>query len=274
MKTACFATSAILLIKNAASGINGQSLARQKVMERYKTKCDTDPKYSSMTHTECYGKLSSEIEADVKSTTAGINKVNDIIDKKVKGASKTEGVFENSVIDQPALVDDLKKSIDAEWKTEVNGEEVKTADLTTTEQVRSVLLVQELKRAGAGPEAVASAENEMKSALNNVAYLNKQKKQTLDASNALGVDPSRVSSIETRNPRVQIWPGTFYKDIKMGLKGTGLPLIEDNVAVHLFQYSGKNYLAVLIGGADKQISDSYYLDNGNWVKTKEPDTLR
>src|SRR3989344_461643 len=171
MKTACFATSAILLIKNAASGINGQSLARQKVMERYKTKCDTDPKYSSMTHTECYGKLSSEIEADVKSTTAGINKVNDIIDEKVKGAPKTEGVFENSVIDQPALVDDLKKSINAEWKTEVNGEEVKTA-------------------------------------------------------------------------------------------------------VHLFQYSGKNYLAVLIGGADKQISDSYYLDNGNWVKTKEPDTLR
>ena len=275
MKTACFATSAILLIKNAASGINGESLARQKVMERYKTKCDTDPKYSSMTHTECYGKLSSEIEADVKSTTAGINKVNDIIDKKVKGASKTEGVFENSVIDQPALVDDLKKSIDPEWMVKVNGEEVKTADLTTTEQVRSVLLVQELKRAGAGPEAVASAENEMKSALNNVAYLNKQKKQTLDASNALGVDPSRVSSIETRNPRVQIWPGTFYKDIRVKLSGgDSKPTIDDNTAVHLFSYSGKNYLAVLIGGADKTISKSYYLEGGKWVGTTDPTVIR
>ncbi len=57
LKGACFATSAVLMIKNMATGTGGEAAARSKVMAEYKEICDTDSRYREMTRTECYNKL-------------------------------------------------------------------------------------------------------------------------------------------------------------------------------------------------------------------------
>jgi len=90
LKGACFATSAVLMIKNMASGISGEAAARSKVMAGYREICDTDSKYREMTRTECYNELSDEIDADVTSMAESLEGVN------VYMKSCQEGNVENS----------------------------------------------------------------------------------------------------------------------------------------------------------------------------------
>jgi len=55
LKGACFATSAVLMIKNMVSGTGGVAAARTEVMGEYKKICDTE--YPDKSRTECYNDL-------------------------------------------------------------------------------------------------------------------------------------------------------------------------------------------------------------------------
>jgi len=102
MKSACFASAAVLNIKNALSGFDGSAIARNKIMtgiggwNEYCEKAVNEKQFSSVE--ECLFKKSSEIDRDVKIYGDNIKKTNDEIKKiqsEVKDRKKVEEIFKN-----------------------------------------------------------------------------------------------------------------------------------------------------------------------------------
>jgi hypothetical protein len=102
LKTACFATSAVLTFKNFATGLSGETIARQKVMtgdNGWRNRCSAmvgeNLKYSTMD--QCYIANSAEIDAEVDKYTNAINSVNSKIEKIQNGVTTNTDVFGQSV---------------------------------------------------------------------------------------------------------------------------------------------------------------------------------
>ncbi|MGC9310031.1 MAG: tetratricopeptide repeat protein, partial [Candidatus Nanoarchaeia archaeon] len=76
-KGACFATSTVLMLKNMVSGLSGETMARQHVMEGYRDRCDRlveSEQYTS--RSKCYTDLSDEINSDVSKWQQAIQETN------------------------------------------------------------------------------------------------------------------------------------------------------------------------------------------------------
>ncbi|MFA6452254.1 MAG: phage tail tip lysozyme [Candidatus Pacearchaeota archaeon] len=120
MKAACFATSAVLQVKNLFANLGGKSIARNEVMrdsggwndmcsaalategkvapEKYKNLMAPGP-YNSLD--DCFGKNSKAIESDVNILNSEINKVNEEIKKSEDsgGFVKSAGVLGGKAVD-------------------------------------------------------------------------------------------------------------------------------------------------------------------------------
>ncbi|MEK6910946.1 MAG: hypothetical protein AABW82_04180 [Nanoarchaeota archaeon] len=104
LKTACFATAGVLTIKNLLDGVGGEALARQQTMTGpggWTEKCGQmvakkEKGYTSMT--QCYNGEADKINADVKTRTDALTKVNENIAQVEKDPSiVTKGVLESTV---------------------------------------------------------------------------------------------------------------------------------------------------------------------------------
>ncbi|MDO8563818.1 MAG: hypothetical protein Q7R87_02325 [Nanoarchaeota archaeon] len=104
LKTACFATAGVLTIKNLLDGVGGEALARQQTMTGpggWTEKCgqmvaQKEKGYTSMT--QCYNGEADKINADVKTRTEALTKVNENIAQVEKDPSiVTKGVLESTV---------------------------------------------------------------------------------------------------------------------------------------------------------------------------------
>ncbi|MEK6890140.1 MAG: hypothetical protein AABX35_03040 [Nanoarchaeota archaeon] len=104
LKTACFATAGVLTIKNLLDGVGGEALARQQTMTGpggWTEKCGQmvakkEKGYTSMT--QCYNGEADKINADVKTRTEALTKVNENIAQVEKDPSiVTKGVLESTV---------------------------------------------------------------------------------------------------------------------------------------------------------------------------------
>ncbi len=156
LKAACFATSAVLTLKNFYTGLSGQALARQDVMrgdkgwtEICKKEVYTDK--TSPTMDACFLKHNGEIEQDVKARQAQIEKTN----SKIKETQKviSSNIIQGTNIDTKASAKALGKSLRDEHGNEqlnlpgnkrwvIPGKEnsAKVKDVVTDENIESGLV--------------------------------------------------------------------------------------------------------------------------------------
>jgi len=87
MKGTCFAVSTVLTLKNMANNFDGTSMARQKVMERYKVICEKE--YGKELMDKCYLDKSSEIQDEIDNYKAALNKVNEDLENAQGGNTKS-----------------------------------------------------------------------------------------------------------------------------------------------------------------------------------------
>jgi len=127
LKTACFATSSVLIAKNFLTGLSGEGIARQKVMNSYWTDyCKqhlTSVGGEYHTLNECYLARSSDINRDVAKVKDLLNAENEQIkgieDKYKTSASGIGGVFGESSVNTNASANDFAQVVKRE-----HGEEV------------------------------------------------------------------------------------------------------------------------------------------------------
>jgi hypothetical protein len=136
MKAACFATAGVLTVKNFVTGLNGEALARQKVMrgpDGWTEWCQKNAKQYDGSVSRCYSENSGKINDDVKAMNALINADNAKIQNIEGGLKKSSGVF-GDYVDGEAAKD---KFVDQELSTYgdrkiklSDGNEVYVKDLT------------------------------------------------------------------------------------------------------------------------------------------------
>ena len=126
-KGACFATSAFMVLSNFASGLDGESIARRDVMEKYKVICTEQvAQKTSNSLAECYNKLSPEINEAVAAGTKQITDFNGEI-KKIEEISL---MSDKKTINQTLLKQNMV--------TEYEGQVPNAKDMTT-EQIKDYL---------------------------------------------------------------------------------------------------------------------------------------
>ncbi len=127
-KGACFATSSVLMLKSLVSGFSGESIARMEVMKSYKERCDTE--FKGMSRTECYNKLSSDINKDVSAYALAIDNINKKIKSAEEGYTKEGGLFGmDKYVDGQAAFENLQKNSNGKINITIPGEGVKEIDI-------------------------------------------------------------------------------------------------------------------------------------------------
>lgn len=117
LKTACFATAGLLTFKNFFTGLNGETLARQKVMSGdngWTQRCKALVPSQYPTLDACFLAKASDIDAEVAKTTAAINTVNTRIQQIQSNHITNNGLFEQSA-DAAAVRKDLAADIKAKY---------------------------------------------------------------------------------------------------------------------------------------------------------------
>ena len=116
MKGACFATAGILSFKNFFSGLSGEAIARQQVMNGengWKNICKKmveEGKYTSLE--QCYVGESGKIDSDVGLYTKAIGEVNNKINEiHSKHPVDSGGLLESGAVDTDAVRSDLRNEI-------------------------------------------------------------------------------------------------------------------------------------------------------------------
>lgn len=183
LKTACFATSALMTFKNFASGLSGESLARQQVMNGdggWRARCQQKVADGEFVRLDaCYTANSGDINAEVSTQLASLTKVNKEI-KRVQEKHVTSGeglanIF-GSYVDSDAVRNDLaaygrqeygdvvidltglrKEWLGADGKAipsttvgDVLSQDNVDNNILTTDAIREIILGAELKRSGVG----------------------------------------------------------------------------------------------------------------------------
>src|SRR3989344_6587160 len=125
LKGACFATAGILTVKNFLTGIDGEALARQKVMIGWTKECSDlvnsiPPKYPTLN--ACYLAKADEIDKDVNSAKDAINGIN----------SRIEGIENNNL--EGSNINRAKAAVAYcnDLKTRYKGKEIEVKGQKTT----------------------------------------------------------------------------------------------------------------------------------------------
>jgi hypothetical protein len=267
LKGACFATSTLLMLKNMVTGLDGGAMARQRVMEEYKVICDRD--YATMTRTECYNHLSSQVEGNVSAMTVVLNAVNTKMQSSTVGnVGPSGGLFGGeSVTDQEKYKVELRKQIGSEnVEVDLGGGvklNVPKSEIDSVSQLRAVLLYEESRGKGVVED---SAKVEMNQVLRNTA-LRVQQKQIQDETK------SRISPLlkENNNFNVQSSPDNSldtysFSGIKKGeiIKEGNWNEVKNEEYVEFIEKGTKDYFVVLRKGAgNRWIADRAYVIGAN-----------
>jgi len=284
-KAVCFATSTILMLETMLDGFDGESLARSKIMQHYKTICDVEiGKGTYKTRTECYNDISGRIDSDIERMKNAMNSVNSELNSVQVGNTQTTGILgKEGVINQTKYVEDLKKKL--QWEgLEIEGVKIEANDLTKSTEISSILLYQKLgckvteKDCIDNPSvdvACCSAFDEMKRNLGSAAIQKKADEEGKRTSENIkkitgGVNPS-VQTVNSEGVRTLTWNGQTGEVIK-----TNRPAdIGSSDKIQFLNLDGKTYLLKLkdstLGGT-MGIDKAYILDNGN--QWKEVTNLR
>ncbi len=255
-KGACFATSAVLMIKNMASGFSGEAMARQRVMQKYKKICDTE--YIGMSRSACYDQLNKDgkIDGDIDLYKNGINAVNKKMDGAIQSTGTSgDGLFGKTITNQTAYVNNLRGLLGTSpiVVKDAGGKEVTIdpKDLTTSAQIRSVLLHQQL---GTTPEVQGLAQDDMNSALRGVVLTqqSEEKRKILEDKYTFGGEKLPVSvlvhgqsSFNDGGKRVD--RGSLNNLVSVGDSGVKINEVigdKENVGVQVVHAGQNDYLYI------------------------------
>ncbi|NPE26403.1 transglycosylase SLT domain-containing protein [Methanococcoides sp. SA1] len=255
LKGACFATSAVLMVSNMFTGVDGTAAARQKVMSKYKTICDTD--YKDMTRTECYNHLSGDIERDVVAMTAALGSVNDKLKSAQEGnVDSSGGLFGGEgIVDQEKYRTSLREQISvSSVEVEIGGEkvDVPVGELYSVSQLKAVMLWEEAE--GVAKEV---AKTEMDLALRNVALAVKGKETKLKLEEKFTVGEIKFPVSEVVDGK-----GTFANgglvlsgsQLRGVVSGSSFAKVQDDdrVGVQIIHSGSRDYL-YLFGEGNSQV---------------------
>ncbi len=212
-KGACFATSSILMLKNLGAGFSGETIARQKIMQAYKDKCDTE--FEGMSHTQCYNQFSSQIDKDVAAYTKAIGDVNAQIKTIQEPYTKSDGLLgTDKYVDGEAALNDFKNKSSGTIKLTLPGEN-KTVDLDVKnlrswEDYKAYMLEQNLQSAGISSDALKTVENDANSQL-YAAYRAQEEQKKLDTakkdSSVFGGTPNEIKYLGKTGAVQTLWGG-------------------------------------------------------------------
>jgi hypothetical protein len=277
-KASCFATSTILMMQNMASGFDGASLSRNKVMTQYRAICDLEiSRGNYKTRTECYNAISANINSDVSKMNSAINSVNSELGSVQEGNIGSSGIGGREIVDQDKYVSDLKGRLSWDGIV-IDGVEVKKEDLTKSTEISSVMLY---KKLGCSVDERTCSENleqnvvccsayeEMVSRLKSAAI---QKKATIDGerinSNIRGIVGGRdnpvVLNVNSFDVKTLSWSGQFGRSFDKMPEG-----IKGDDKVQFLSLNGKTFLLKLkdsVLGGSMGVEKAFILDrNNNWI---------
>lgn len=273
-KGACFATSSVLMLKTMVNGLDGESLARQKVMDKYRTICDSER--GEQKREECYLEKSEEIDRAVREMKEAINRVNQRMEDAQEDNVREEGLFGSSIANHSLYIQDLKNSLGRNWRYNVqisSGENIQVSvdDLYTVEQIQAAMLYEELKTQGKGPgdPSYDAAKEDLDRSLRNVALLSLENRRSEEASGFFGIpsrDVATLTTIDTINIR---WTGKYGRDI------SGVPSTYAQKRVQAITASGgsapeNSYLIVLDDSGSQGVSGVNKIlikNGGSWVES-------
>ena len=256
MKGACYATAAVLTVKNFVSGVSGEATARKAVMAKVKEKCSTE--YWEMSSTECYNKLSDEIKVSVDKLAIALDGVNEKMDGVLESYSKS-GV----ITDNKAYLEALRGKVRSGWRYE----NLDVGDLTNSGQIASVLLVEQLTAAGVGGTALDAAMSSMEKELKSAVILR-------DSESALDAATRSFRKLLKQDLPVQSSVGAGAVEYVWSNSRANAELaaivngVEENDMIQAIDYGGVNYLFKLRGSASGRLSiEKVYIESaGGFVE--------
>jgi hypothetical protein len=248
-KAACLATSAVLQVKTLFSGFSGASTSRQNVMNYYRDQCDASNKNSGDTRSECYRQNSTAINSDVEAYKIAIQAVNSEIEEKTIDEWKKNP--------KTTTISDLTEKLVG----------ITIQDLTTWEDVRQVLLYENIRSSKASDGFKQEVKKKRDNSLQFVAA-SKIAEQNLKNSQGLVPKDRKVISISSSVVPETTWDGGTCKG--MECPSTCLDC-GDNTAVQFVSSGAGTYLLILEDSFDgkKKVRD-VYLKSGSSYELVEP----
>ncbi len=279
-KGACFATSTLLMLKSLGSGFTGEGMARKKVMEAYRNKCDTDPKYKGMSHTQCYNALSDDIDSDVSAMTKVIEETNKEIKGMQQGYETSGGILGfDSYVDGQKAFEEKVKSKEGGVSFNIPGEdgekELKFSEMTTWEDYKTWKAYDSLKKSGASDFVLEKFKQDMNSQLYGSWKLAEEKRLRDSAVNKIkeeyGAQPREVKILNKEGVVQTSWSGDVFKNFKFNsVEGVG-----GDRKVQFVNDAGVEYLLVLReGDIQKGVGVEKAYSLGNDVKEVEGEKLK
>lgn len=269
-KGACFATSTLLMLKSVASGFSGETLARQAVMGQFEERCATEPELKDMTKTQCYNKLSSEINAAVADYQKAIEGTNEELSSSIgKYASEGEGLFgDRSITDNNAYLKDIKTKYgegNVNVVTPEGNKEYSINDAQTSEQVAAAMTLKRLKDSGANQAAIDAAQKAVDDKWHSVFILKKAEETKQSVRHATG--GLEVSFGESDARKKNYWNG---ERANINVEG-----IKEGDPIQGFYYKGERYIAKLNEqGRDLIIEKVYSVGSGGSLSEVTDEKLR
>ena len=195
MKTACFATAAVLTFKNFMTGLSGEAKARQEVMggeNGWRNWCKDHLDEYDGSLDACYLANAEKMDNDVSKATNAYNIANEKIKQIQSRHEKSSDILGiGKYVDSDALRDELAsfareeyKDVmidvsDKKWniggieKSEVSVPELLSQenvdkDIVTTDAIREIMLNAELRKQGLNEEIKENADSNLKNVANRL----------------------------------------------------------------------------------------------------------
>jgi len=228
LKGACFATSAVLTIKNFATGLSGEALARQQVMRGENGWVDYCKKnlanYNSLD--DCFLKNAGKINADVDKRKQAIESVNADI-KSIEQRNKQGGssfLFDEASINTEQAKKELatvvrqkygEEEIDIVSGTKLEGKEKvkvkellddKNLDALSYTEIRDIYMNLEARKKGLSDVGSLSANKELSNSADRIARNIQFYKDTQSSKNLedLGLGPPIFTGPQTQSDRMGV----------------------------------------------------------------------
>ncbi len=300
LKGACFATSAVLTIKNLISGFSGESIARQRLMRNggwidscteWHAKGIPRPgsgHSSYSTVDDCLRQNSDAIDADVKKTAGLIQEQNEEIQGIEKEAGVTKSTFFGKSVDTEASAEKytagLKSALGTAGQVTLKNEkgEDTQVDLgkivndldwskgdATYEQLRAIDYYNSVIQPNSAVSSVAKeqAERQLYSTLTSIKTRQDSRSVQTGLAQALGLQDYQVPFFTKEKSRNYAYEPLTFERIK-GKVSLGNNQIGDKEFVTPFATSdGKEYLFTLKQEGDRFTIDKVYDMDGNAVSS-------
>lgn len=238
MKAVCYVTNLALNVKNLLTGYSGESLARQEVMQMWRSYCDANAETNVFgtqeTRDVCYNRNSAMIEQDVDAYTKAVEAVNEKIgtEKNITKFVKSLGVGEITNINMSTRIATLPFSALNSW-----------------EAVRAHLLYESIKANGASDKLVDRVKIDRDAVL--IPIVNTYELRSEQAISGIGIN------VKTKLSNEYPWDGTMASDDNIQFSN------DVKQPVQIMYLNAKTYLLNLTRDDDVKRVLSIYVKNGD-----------